>query len=47
VHNVSDAGHIEVLTAEPLVPGPCRLEVEIATAKLNMYKLKGNKFWQK
>jgi hypothetical protein len=36
VHNVSDVRQIEVLvhTAEPLVPGPSRLEVEIAIAKL-------------
>jgi hypothetical protein len=29
---------IEVHTAEPLVPGPSRLEVEIAIAKLKKYK---------
>jgi hypothetical protein len=34
VHNVSDVGQIEVYMAEPLVPGPSRLEVEIAIAKL-------------
>jgi hypothetical protein len=34
VHNVSDGRQIEVHTSEPLVPGPSRLEVEIATAKL-------------
>jgi hypothetical protein len=34
VHNVSDVRQIEVHTTEPLVPGPSRLEVEIATAKL-------------
>jgi hypothetical protein len=33
VYNVSDVKQIEVQTAEPLVPGPKRLEVEIATAK--------------
>jgi hypothetical protein len=33
VHNVSDVRQIEVHTAEPLVPGPIRLEVEIAIAK--------------
>jgi hypothetical protein len=32
VHNVSDVMQIEVHTAEPLVPGPSRLEVEIAIA---------------
>jgi hypothetical protein len=38
VHNVSDVRQIEVHTAEPLVPGPCRLEVEIAIAKLKSIK---------
>jgi hypothetical protein len=37
VHNVSDVRQI-VHTAEPLVPGPSRLEVEIAIAKLKKYK---------
>jgi hypothetical protein len=37
VHNVSDVRQIEVHTAEPLVPGPSRLEVEIAIAKLKKY----------
>jgi hypothetical protein len=31
--NVSDVRQIEVHTAESLVPGPSRLEVEIAIAK--------------
>jgi hypothetical protein len=34
VHNVSGVRQIEVLKAEPLVPGPSRREVEIAIAKL-------------
>jgi hypothetical protein len=34
VHNVSDVRQIEVHTVEPLVPGPGRLEVEIAIKKL-------------
>jgi hypothetical protein len=38
VHNVSDVRQILVHTAEPLVPGPSRLEVEIAIAKLKKYK---------
>jgi hypothetical protein len=38
VHNVSDVRQIEVHTAEPLVPGPSCLEVEIAIAKLKKYK---------
>jgi hypothetical protein len=33
---------IEVHTAEPLVPGPSRLEVEIAIAKLKKYKSTGS-----
>jgi hypothetical protein len=33
VHNVSDVRQIEVHMAEPLVPGPSCLEVEIAIAK--------------
>jgi hypothetical protein len=39
VHNVSDVRQIEVHTAESLVPGSSHLEVEIAIAKLKMYKL--------
>jgi hypothetical protein len=40
VHNVSDVRQLKVHvhTAEPLVPGPSRLEVEIAIAKLKKYK---------
>jgi hypothetical protein len=41
VHKVSDVRQIEVHTAEPLVPGPSRLEVEIAIAKLKKYKSPG------
>jgi hypothetical protein len=37
VHNVSDVRQIEVHRAEPLVPGPSHLEVEIAIAKLKKY----------
>jgi hypothetical protein len=33
VHNVSDVSQIEVHMAEPLVPGPSCLDVEIAMAK--------------
>jgi hypothetical protein len=40
VHNYSDVRQIEVHTAEPLVPGPSCLEVEIATAKLKKYTSK-------
>jgi hypothetical protein len=39
VHNVRQ---IEVHTTESLVPGPSRLEVEIAIAKLKMYKSPGS-----
>jgi hypothetical protein len=41
VHNVSDVRQIEVHTAKPLVPGPSRLEVETAIAKLRKYKSPG------
>jgi hypothetical protein len=42
VHNVSDVRQIEVHTAELLVPGPSRLELEIANAKLKKYKSPGS-----
>jgi hypothetical protein len=42
VHNVSDVRQIEVQRAEPLVPGPSRLEVEIAIATLKKYKSPGS-----
>jgi hypothetical protein len=42
VHNVGDVRQIEVHTAEPLVPGPSRLEVESAIAKLKKYKSPGS-----
>jgi hypothetical protein len=42
VHNVSDVRQIEVHMAEPLVPGPSCLEVEIAIAKLKKYKSPGS-----
>jgi hypothetical protein len=42
VHNVTDARQIEVHMAEPLVPGPSHFLVEIAIAKLEMYKLPGS-----
>jgi hypothetical protein len=32
VHSVSDVRQIEVHTAEPLAPGPSRLEAEIANS---------------
>jgi hypothetical protein len=38
VHNVSDVREIEMHMAEPLVLGPSSLEVEIAIARLEMYK---------
>jgi hypothetical protein len=41
VHTVSDVRQIEVYTAEPLVPGPSCLEVEIAIATLKKYKSPG------
>jgi hypothetical protein len=42
VHNVSDVRQIEVHTAEPLVPGPSRLEMEIAVAKLKKCRSPGS-----
>jgi hypothetical protein len=39
VPNVSDVRQIKVHTAEPSVPGPSCLEVEIAVAKFKEYKL--------
>jgi hypothetical protein len=41
VHNVSDVRRIETHTAEPLVPGPSHLEIEIFIAKLKTYKFPG------
>jgi hypothetical protein len=41
VNNVSDVRQIEVHTAEPLVPGPIRIEVKIAIANLKRYKSPG------
>jgi hypothetical protein len=38
VHNISDVRQVEVHTVVPLVPGPSRLEVEIAVAELMKYK---------
>jgi hypothetical protein len=42
VHNVSDVRQIEVHTAEPLVPRPSHLEVEIAIANWKKYKSPGS-----
>jgi hypothetical protein len=42
VYNVSDVRQIELHTAEPLVPGPSRLEVKIAITKLEKYKSPGS-----
>jgi hypothetical protein len=42
VHDVSDVRQIEMHTAEPLVPGPSHLEVEISVAKLKKYKSPGS-----
>jgi hypothetical protein len=42
VHDVSDVKQIEAHTAEPLVPGPSRLEAEIAIAKLKKYNSPGS-----
>jgi hypothetical protein len=42
VHNVSDVRQIEIHTAEPLVPGPSHLEIDISIAKLKNYKSPGS-----
>jgi hypothetical protein len=42
VHSVSDVRQIEVHTAEPLVPGRSRVEVEMAISKLEKDKLPGS-----
>jgi hypothetical protein len=42
MHNDSEVRQIEVHTAEPLVPGPSRLEVEIVIPKLKKYKSPGS-----
>jgi hypothetical protein len=42
VHNVTDVRQIDIHTAEPLVPGPSHLEVEISIAKLKKYKSPGS-----
>jgi hypothetical protein len=43
---MSDVRQIVVHMAEPLVPGPSHLEVEIAIAKLKKFKLPGNDEFQ-
>jgi hypothetical protein len=48
VYNVSGVRKTDIHTDEPLVPGPSRLEVEIAVAKFKKYKSLGSvKFQQK
>jgi hypothetical protein len=42
VHKVSDVRHIEINTAEPLVPDPSPFEVETAIAKSKRYKSPGS-----
>jgi hypothetical protein len=42
VHNVSDVGQTEIHTAEPLVPGPSHLEVEMSIAKMKKYESPGS-----
>jgi hypothetical protein len=39
---VSDVRQIEIYTAEPSVPDPSPLEVEIAVVKLKRYKWPGS-----
>jgi hypothetical protein len=38
VHNIIDVRQLEVHTAEPLLPGPNHLEIEIAIGSVKMYK---------
>jgi hypothetical protein len=38
IHNVNDVRQIEIHSAEPPVPGPSHLEVEISIAKLKKYE---------
>jgi hypothetical protein len=42
VHRVSDVRQIEIHTADPLVPDPIAVEVEIAIANLKKYKSPGS-----
>jgi hypothetical protein len=42
IHNISDIMQTEIHTAEPLVPGPSHLEVEISIGKLKKYKSPGS-----
>jgi hypothetical protein len=42
VHRVSDVRHIEIHSAEQLVPDPSPYEVEIAIAKLKRFKSPGS-----
>jgi hypothetical protein len=42
VHRVSDVRQIEIHTAEPLVPDPSPIKVEIATENLKRYKSPGS-----
>jgi hypothetical protein len=41
VHGVSDVRQVEIHTAEPLVPEPSALEVELAIEKLKSHKSPG------
>jgi hypothetical protein len=43
VHGVHDVRQMDIHTAEPLVPEPSLVEVEIAIGKLKSYKSPG--FW--
>jgi hypothetical protein len=41
VRDVSDVRQIEIHTAQPLLPGPSHLEIEISIAKMKKYKSPG------
>ena len=42
VHGVSDVRQAEIHTAEPLVPEPSALEIELAIEKIKSHKSPGN-----
>jgi hypothetical protein len=41
VHRIIDARRVEIYTAEPLIPEPSPVEVEIAIEKLKMFTSPG------
>jgi hypothetical protein len=45
VHGVHDVRQMDIHTAEPLVPEPSLVKVEIAIGKLKSYKSPGTGAW--